>query len=199
MASDKTPVLLVTERLRLTQLPPDAAARVLAYHEANRDHLGPVSPMRPPNFFTLTYWRTRLAQDLEDARLDVSLRLLMLPRSEPLSSAPVIGNISLTHIRRGPLQAADLGYGLDHRHEGRGLMTEALRAVCTHAFTTMGLHRIQANHLPENLRSAAVLRRLGFAVEGYARDFLRIDGRWRDHVLTSLVAPEPPPATPPAS
>ncbi|MCE9668835.1 GNAT family N-acetyltransferase [Myxococcus stipitatus] len=198
MASDKHPVLLLTERLRLTQLPPDAAARVVAYHEANRDHLGPVSPTRPPNFFTLTYWRTRLAQDLEDARLDVSLRLLMLPRSEPLSSAPVIGNISLTHIRRGPLQATDLGYGLDHRHEGRGLMTEALRAVCTHAFTTMGLHRIQANHLPENLRSAAVLRRLGFVVEGYARDFLRIDGRWRDHVLTSLVAPEPP-AAPPAS
>jgi ribosomal-protein-alanine N-acetyltransferase len=70
-------------------------------------------------------------------------------------------------------------------------MTEALRAVCAHAFTQMGLHRIQANHLPENLRSAAVLQRLGFEVEGYARSFLLIDGRWRDHVLTALVAPDP--------
>jgi ribosomal-protein-alanine N-acetyltransferase len=68
-------------------------------------------------------------------------------------------------------------------------MTEALRAACAYAFSGMGLHRLQANHLPENLKSAAVLRRLGFAVEGYARDFLLINGRWRDHILTALVAP----------
>jgi ribosomal-protein-alanine N-acetyltransferase len=139
----------------------------------------------------MTYWRTRLAQDREDARHDLSLRMFMLPREHPRATAPVIGNVSLTHIRRGPLQAADLGYGLDHRHEGQGLMTEALRAVCAHAFGPMGLHRLQANHLPENLRSAAVLKRLGFEVEGYARSFLLIDGQWRDHVLNSLIAPGP--------
>lgn len=183
-------VLLTTERLRITQMQPDDAARVVAYYEDNRDHLDPVSPARPAHFHTTTYWRTRLAQDLEDSRRDLALRLVMLPRSEPPSSAPVIGNVTLTHIRRGPLQAADLGYGLDYRHEGHGLMTEALRAVCAHAFSTMGLHRIQANHLPENLRSAATLRRMGFTVEGYARDFLSINGRWRDHVLTSLTAPQ---------
>ncbi|HZI15637.1 MAG TPA: GNAT family N-acetyltransferase [Myxococcus sp.] len=191
MPSDTSPVLLTTERLVLTLPPPDAAGRVLAYYEANRAHLEPVSPTRPANFFTMTYWRTRLAQDREDARHDLSLRMFMLPREHPRATAPVIGNVSLTHIRRGPLQAADLGYGLDHRHEGQGLMTEALRAVCAHAFGPMGLHRLQANHLPENLRSAAVLKRLGFEVEGYARSFLLIDGQWRDHVLNSLIAPGP--------
>lgn len=192
MAPDPSPVLITTERLVLTLLPPDAAGRALAYHEANRDHLGPVSPARPANFYTVTYWRTRLAQDREDARHGLSLRLFMLPREQPRATAPVIGNVSLTNIRRGPLQAADLGYGLDHRHEGQGLMTEALRAVCDHAFTQLGLHRIQANHLPENLRSAAVLARLGFEREGYARSFLLIDGQWRDHVLNSLIAPGTP-------
>jgi [ribosomal protein S5]-alanine N-acetyltransferase len=73
------------------------------------------------------------------------------------------------------------------------LMTEGLRVACTYAFNAMGLHRIQANHLPENLRSASVLRRLGFSVEGYARDFLLINGQWRDHILTSLVAPRESP------
>jgi ribosomal-protein-alanine N-acetyltransferase len=191
MASD-LPALLTTERLSLALLPPDAAWRVLAYHEANREHFDPVSPTRPVNFFSVTYWRTRLAQDREDFRHDLSLRLFMLPRAEPLGSAPILGNISLTNIRRGPLQAADLGYALDHRHEGQGLMTEALRAVCDYAFGAMGLHRLQANHLPENLKSAAVLKRLGFVVEGYARGFLLIDGRWRDHVLTARVAPDDP-------
>lgn len=188
MASDISP-LLTTERLHLALLPPDAAWRVLAYHEANREHFDPVSPDRPANFFSVTYWRTRLAQDREDFRHDLSLRLFLLPRDQPLGLAPIIGNISLTNIRRGPLQAADLGYGLDHRYEGKGLMTEALRAVCDHAFGPMYLHRLQANHLPDNLKSAAVLKRLGFVVEGYARGFLLIDGKWRDHVLTALVAP----------
>jgi ribosomal-protein-alanine N-acetyltransferase len=189
MASDSAPVLLTTERLHLAMLPPDAAGRVLAYHQVNEEHLGPVSPARPPTFFTLMYWRTRLAQDREDLRNDTALRLYLLPREQPVTSAPVIGTVSFTNIRRGPLQAAELGYGLDFRYEGKGLMTEALRAACTHAFEALGLHRIQASHLPENLRSAAVLRRLGFVVEGYARDYLLINGHWRDHVLTGLVAP----------
>ncbi|RKH61791.1 GNAT family N-acetyltransferase [Corallococcus llansteffanensis] len=192
MSHDKSPLLLTTERLHLTLLPPDAAERVLAYHVANKEHLGPVSPARPATFFSNAYWRTRLAQDREDFRHDVSLRVFLLPRGQSISLAPVLGSIALTNIRRGPLQAADLGYGLDHRHEGQGLMTEALQAVCDYALGAMGLHRVQASHLPENLRSAGVLRRLGFVVEGYARDFLLLDGRWRDHVLTSLVAaPEP--------
>lgn len=192
MSTDKSPLLLTTERLHLMLLPPDAAERVLTYHLANKQHLGPVSPDRPATFFSTAYWRTRLAQDREDFRHDVSLRVFLLPRGQPISLSPVLGSVALTHIRRGPLQAADIGYGLDHRHEGKGLMTEALQAVCDYAFGAMGLHRVQASHLPENLRSAAVLRRLGFVVEGYARDFLLLDGRWRDHVLTSLVAtPEP--------
>jgi ribosomal-protein-alanine N-acetyltransferase len=68
-------------------------------------------------------------------------------------------------------------------------MTEAVRAVCDYAFGPMGLHRIQANHLPDNHRSAAVLRRLGFTVEGLARELVLIEDRWRDHVLTALLAP----------
>ncbi|ADO75908.1 GNAT family N-acetyltransferase [Stigmatella aurantiaca] len=192
-AHEFSPVMLTTERLHLLMLPPDAAGRVLAYHQVNEKHLGPVSPARPPTFFTLMYWRTRLAQDREDFRNDLALRFYLLPREQPETTAPVVGTVSFTHIRRGPIQACELGYGLDFRYEGKGLMTEALRAACAYAFEAMGLHRIQATHLPENLRSAAVLRRLGFAVEGYARDFLLINGRWRDHVLTSLVAP---PASP---
>jgi [ribosomal protein S5]-alanine N-acetyltransferase len=192
MPSDSPPVLLTTPRLNLALLPPDAAARVLAYHEANQEHLGPVSPQRPDNFFTHTWWRSRLAQDAEDWRRGLALRLFLLPRESPLSSAPVLGSVSLTDIRRGPLQSAELGFGLDHRSQGRGLMTEAVRAVCDYGFGPMALHRIQANHLPENHRSAAVLRRLGFSVEGLARELVLIDGRWRDHVLTALLAPRPP-------
>jgi [ribosomal protein S5]-alanine N-acetyltransferase len=189
MPSDKPPVLLTTSRLHLALLPPDAAARVLTYHEANRNHLGPVSPPRPDNFFTVTWWRSRLAQDAEDWRRGLALRLFLLPREAPPSSAPVIGSVSITDLRYGPLQSGELGFGLDHRYQGQGLMTEAVRTLCDYAFDALGLHRIQANHLPENHRSASVLRRTGFTVEGLARELVLIDGHWRDHVLTALLTP----------
>ncbi len=191
MPSDPSAVLLTTPRLHLALLPPDAAARVVAYHDANRAHLGPVSPARPDNFFTTTWWRSRLAQDAEDWRRGLAMRLFLLPRALPLTSAPVVGSVSLTDIRRGPLQSGELGFGLDHRSQRQGFMTEAVRAVCDYAFGPLGLHRIQANHLPDNERSASVLRRLGFSGEGLARELVLIDGRWRDHVLTALLAPRP--------
>ena len=96
------------------------------------------------------------------------------------------GNVSFTEIVRGIFQACYLGYGLAQARQGQGLMREALRGAIAHAFGPMGLHRIMANYLPHNRRSANVLKSLGFTVEGYARDYLRINGRWEDHVLTSL-------------
>jgi len=68
-------------------------------------------------------------------------------------------------------------------------MAEALRALIAYAFGELGFHRIMANYIPTNERSGLLLRRLGFVVEGYARDYLEIDGAWRDHVLTSLTNP----------
>jgi ribosomal-protein-alanine N-acetyltransferase len=75
-----------------------------------------------------------------------------------------------------------------------GLMAEALRATNAFVFRELRLHRIMANYRPENERSARLLARLGFAREGLARDYLFIDGEWRDHVLTALVNPALPPA-----
>jgi ribosomal-protein-alanine N-acetyltransferase len=110
------------------------------------------------------------------------------------ADGPIIGTCNYTNIVRGPFQACHLGYQVARTHEGRGLMTEALRATNAFMFDVLRLHRIMANYRPENLRSARVLERLGFVREGIARDFLFIDGAWRDHVLTALVHPAYDPA-----
>ena len=68
-------------------------------------------------------------------------------------------------------------------------MSEGLRAANAFIFATMRLHRIMANFRPENERSRRLLQRLGFVEEGFARNYLFIDGAWRDHVLTALVNP----------
>lgn len=178
-----------TARLRLTLLPPSASERQRRYFLDNRGHLAPWEPPRPPGFFTDDYWRWRLEQNRIDCADDRSLRLSLVGRDEP--DGPVLGQVSLTEFVRGPLQACNLGYSLDHRRQGQGLMTEALGALVPYAFDTMRFHRIHAGYLPENERSARLLARLGFEVEGTARAYLFINGAWRDHVLTALINPTP--------
>jgi ribosomal-protein-alanine N-acetyltransferase len=160
---------------------------ILAYYEANRDHLGPVEPRRPAEFYTPPYWRTAVKDAQREFRRDDALRLFVFPReAEPDA---VLGSINFTGIVRGTFQACRLGYSLGHDAQGKGYMTEALRASIHFVFNKMNMHRITAAYLPENARSGQVLSRIGFVPEGIAKSYLLIDGHWRDHVVTSLVNP----------
>jgi ribosomal-protein-alanine N-acetyltransferase len=74
----------------------------------------------------------------------------------------------------------------DSKEEGKGLMFEALREAIRYVFVEKRLHRIMANYMPSNVRSANLLKKLGFVEEGYAKEYLLINGRWEDHILTAL-------------
>ncbi|HEX8847013.1 MAG TPA: GNAT family N-acetyltransferase [Pyrinomonadaceae bacterium] len=182
--SDEYPVI-ETERLRLTLPGPEAAPRLLRFEEENREHLGPWSPPTPPDFYTEAYWVRRLKSAREEFVRGQSMRLVLFGRDDP--SGPVLGQCNFSNIIRGPFQACYLGYKLDYRAVGRGLMHEALTAAIACAFERLKLHRIMANYVPTNERSGRLLRRLGFVVEGYARDYLLISDRWQDHIMTALV------------
>lgn len=173
-----------TERLLLTIPPEEAAPRMLTFAEDNRAHLGPWSPPEPSGYYTEEFWRNYFASARADFRQDRSLKLVLFDVKE--QDGRVLGDCNFTNFMRGPFDACFLGYKIDYREEGRGLMFEALTAAITFTFDVLRLHRIMANYLPTNERSGKLLRRLGFTVEGYARDYLLIDGEWRDHILTSL-------------
>lgn len=79
-----------------------------------------------------------------------------------------------------------MGYSIHHDFEGKGLMYEALQAAVKYAFDEKHLHRIMANHLPENQRNANMPQRLGFQVDGISPNYLYIQGKWREHVFNSL-------------
>ena len=101
----------------------------------------------------------------------------------------VLGVCNYTNIVRGTFQSCHLGYALAGRHQGQGLMHEALMASNQFIFDQLELHRIMANYMPRNQRSGDLLHRLGFVIEGEARSFLKINGKWEDHVLTSMLNP----------
>jgi [ribosomal protein S5]-alanine N-acetyltransferase len=151
-------------------------------------HLDRWSPPPAAGFFTEPFWAERLAVSVEEFHADRAVRFVMQARG-PGEAAPILGTINYTNIVRGAFHACHLGYQVGRAEEGRGLMSEALRATNEFMFEAMRLHRIMANYRPENERSGRLLQRLGFVREGLARDYLFIDGAWRDHVLTSLTHP----------
>jgi ribosomal-protein-alanine N-acetyltransferase len=186
MGTEPSPVLLQTERVRLELPPPSAAPRIVSYIESNKGHLAPWEPPSPRDLFTNAFWERRLQQNRQEYREGKSMRLVMLWRDAP--DGPLVGMANFTQFVRGAFMACTLGYSIDQDAEGKGLMYEALRAAIRHVFDELGMHRVQANYIPTNERSGKLLRRLGFQVEGYARDYLYINGAWRDHILTALTS-----------
>ena len=178
---------LRTERLVVRLARPgmqEAMARFL--HDNFDGHLERWSPPAASAFFTEAFWRDRLAIAVEEFHAGRAARFVLQPGA---AEGPVVGTCNYTNIVRGPFLACHLGYQIARTHEGQGLMAEALRATNDFVFREMRLHRIMANYRPENERSGRLLERLGFAREGFAKDYLFIDGAWRDHVLTALVNP----------
>ncbi|MEO5771543.1 MAG: GNAT family N-acetyltransferase [Burkholderiaceae bacterium] len=190
--------LLTTERLVLRASDPSFAAAVADFYVRNAAPHARWNPPLGDAVYSAAAQAERLAEAAQAARhgSEIAWWLFARTRREPL-----IGRIHFSQITRRAFQNAMLGYGLDHPHEGRGLMHEALQAALEDAFgPRVGLHRVQANVRPENTRSLALLERLGFEREGLAREYLFIDGAWRDHVMTALRHPSwPPDAAPPAT
>src|SRR5262249_25620874 len=144
----------------------------------------PWDPPFPPARWTLPYWEQRCGAADTDLRDEKAARFFAF-RREDGEAGPVVANVGFTQIFRGPLNACSLGYAVDGAAEGRGYAREAVAACVAWAFDTLRVHRVTAGHLPHNHRSAKLLRALDFVIEGYARDYLWIDGAWRDHVLTA--------------
>ncbi|TSE14547.1 GNAT family N-acetyltransferase [Arthrobacter sp. KBS0703] len=155
----------------------DADAQAAAYRR-NREHLAPWEPVRPEDFFTVAGQHqeieTRLAQ--YDSGLSVPWALVD-------GSGRIVGNITLSRIVRGPLLSAHLGYWVDREVNGRGIASAAVAFALPSARDGYGLHRVQAGTLVHNAASQKVLARAGFEKIGHAASYLRIAGRWQDHIL----------------
>lgn len=153
------------------------------YLIANKKRLASLEPLRRPEYYELANIKEQIEAMDNDFILKRGLYLLFTPKE----SLQVIGSINFTGFMYGVFQAGYVGFSIDQDFEGQGIMIEVLQASLNYVRQHYGLHRIMANHLPHNERSAALLHRLGFEKEGYAKSYLKINGQWQDHVLTALV------------
>ena len=158
-------------------------AGIIDYFRRNAAHLSRFATPVPPVTYEVSHWSARLAEAMIEFQQDRSCRLFMFERGN--NSCP-IGVINFFGFLRGHFHGCIMGYHVDARHEGRGYMYEGLSLAIDYVFKDLNMHRIMSNHAPHNLRSARLLSRLGFRPEGYAREYLMVDGEWQDHVLNSL-------------
>jgi ribosomal-protein-alanine N-acetyltransferase len=180
MSSSPLTPTLTTKRLTLRLPRPEEAASVACFFADNLEHLRPFQPTLPPGYTTAEFWRPALEGAWSSSS---DARWFLYPN--PGDEVP-IGYVSLTSIKRGHHQSAELSYAIDHRRTGEGLMSEAVAAVLSHG-ASLQLHRIDAKYRADNERSGALLHRFDFTVIGVAPSYAWIDGEWRDHVLTVLI------------
>ncbi|MGI8702639.1 MAG: GNAT family N-acetyltransferase [Nocardioidaceae bacterium] len=104
----------------------------------------------------------------------------------------MIGQVTVTGITWGSARWAQVGYWIDKRHAGKGIMPIAVALACDHCLGTMGLHRIEIAIRPENTASLRVVEKLGFGLIGRAPKFLHINGQWRDHLIFAVTTEDVP-------
>ena len=175
---------LTTARLVLRASHPGLAAAAADFYRRNREAHARWNPPMAQATFTVEGQREHLGATAAAIAAGTGIGWWLFAAG---AADVALGQIHLSQITRRAFCNAMLGYAIDPAHQGRGLMHEALAAALADAFgPRVRLHRVQANVLPANARSLALLARLGFEHEGLAREYLFIDGAWRDHVMTAL-------------
>jgi [ribosomal protein S5]-alanine N-acetyltransferase len=147
--------------------------------EASRDFLTPWEPTWPSDDLTRSAFRRRIRRYSEDIRTDQGYAFLVFRKSDGV----LVGGLTLANIRRGVAQAGSLGYWMGQPYVRQGYMTAAVNAVIPFALEKLRLHRLEAACIPTNAGSIRLLEKNGFVREGYAREYLCINGIWQDHLL----------------
>ncbi|MBJ7538481.1 GNAT family N-acetyltransferase [Marinomonas transparens] len=174
---------IVTERGILTVLKESQAHLLHDYVNQEKAFLAPWEPLRSEAYYSFETCQLRVKEMRRDFLEDKGLVLCLLSPDE----SKVMAYSNYTNIIRGVFQACNLGYSLRESEQGKGIMLETLSAGLDYLHKELKINRIQANYMPRNARSAAVLKKLGFEKEGVAKDYLKINGRWEDHIITAQV------------
>ena len=151
--------------------------------EKSRSFLEPWEPVWSANDLTRENFRRRLQRQRDDVSAGTAYPFLIFR----IHDQALVGGATLSNVRRGVVQSCSLGYWVGAAYARQGYTSDAVRALSRFVFKDLGLHRLEAACVPTNEPSKALLRKCGFTEEGYARDYLKINGIWADHVLFALL------------
>ncbi len=161
---------------------PEDAAELTRIISQSADHLRPWEPHRDFSFYTQSRQLELIEAALASAESGTTVPFVI-----ESYEGEILGRLTLSGVTRGALQSCALSYWVRADRLRRGHASRAVMLAVVHAFERLELHRIQAETLPENVASQTVLRAAGFSLFGFAPQYLRIDGVWRDHLMFQLL------------
>ena len=170
----------LSDDAELRRLTPDDAEELHALVERNRAHLARWMPWAAEQTLEGTTRFIRTAEQRQAENNGLEAAILLEGRIVGAAGFPGVDWVA---------RATSIGYWLDEEHQGRGLMTLAVRAMIDHAFGEWRLHRVEIQTAVDNQRSRAVAERLGFTQEGVLREAELIGDRYHDLVVYGLLAP----------
>ncbi|WP_284728028.1 GNAT family N-acetyltransferase [Sphingomonas psychrolutea] len=157
------------------------------WHELRRDSRAFLQPWEPTwraDDLTERAFRSRVVRNGQEFHSGLAVPFLLFGGPDEV----LLGGLTIGLIRRGASQSCMIGYWMGERHAGKGHMFAALRLAIPYIFGVLELHRIEATCIPENEKSIRLLEGVGFEREGLLRQYLKINGQWRDHTMLSLLS-----------
>ncbi len=173
-----------TERLILKIIDKSYVELVIDYYQRNKSFFEEWDAVKNDDFYEKPYQEELLEKELSEIKNKRCLRLWIFNKQ---NSNKIIGTVSFSNIVWGAFLSCHLGYKLDKEEINKGYITEAIQKGIDIIFKEYGLHRIEANIMPKNIRSLRVAEKLGFYNEGLAYKYLKIQGKWEDHVHMVLL------------
>lgn len=160
------------------------AEALLELHLRNSEFFQKYSPSHDNEYYTLDSKRNFISNSIKQWKKGSEYSFGIYIKDKEI----LVGDISLFHILRGPLQKCLIGYSLDKEFNGKGYSTEAVSLAVRFAFDELKLHRIEAGVMLNNFGSMRVLERSGFHKEGLAQKDVKINGRWEDHQIFAIIS-----------
>lgn len=175
---------LKSKNIELRNLSPEYAQDMLDYYSRNEQYLRSFEPSRDKSFYSYETQRNILMESYKQFIDGSSLDLGIFKNNK------IVGKIKLSNVVYGVFKSGFLGYSIDKDHQGKGYMKEAVNLLINYAFHDMGLHRLEASTLVDNIKSQRVLKSCGFKELGINEKYLYINGEWRDHITFYLINKE---------
>lgn len=169
-------ISLIGENIEVRNFTPDDADILLEYYVANKEHLNPYEPSRDNSFYTYESQKDILLESYRQLINGVGFDLGIFKNNR------LVGKARLSNVVYGVFKSAILGYSIDSSEQGKGYMREAVNLILDYASKELDLHRIEASVLVDNERSKGVLLGCGFQELGINKNYLFINGAWKDHI-----------------
>jgi ribosomal-protein-alanine N-acetyltransferase len=175
-----------TERLVLKILDTSFYRQLINYQKNNKEHFIHIYPELKDDFYSEFHQMEVLRKEFQMAMDAFAYRYYIFSKEDGFFNK-ILGDVSITNILGGNAKSCKIGYKLDKDELGKGYMTEAIHKMIRFVYDELELQRIEINIMPDNEKSIALAQKIGFIYEGVVHSYLKIHGKWEDHVRYALI------------